>query len=115
VHADGTSLSRSFDRELEHELCSSHPRIKAFYMDVGCDSSSPAEWSPARRSPTKRSLEVETCGSPREFFDGATTAGRAVTRTHVPTGKISGEEGRGGEIRRIRFMLEFRTPASASG
>jgi hypothetical protein len=88
-----------------------------FYMDVG-DSSSPASgWSPARRSPTKRKSEVETRGSPREFFDGATTAGRARhahPRSHRENKRVV-KKGVEVEIPAIRFMLEFRTPASASG
>jgi hypothetical protein len=71
-----------------------------------------------RRSPTKRkSSEVETCGSPREFFDGATTAGEsrhAHPRSHRENKRVV-KKGVEVEIPAIRFMLEFRTPASASG
>jgi hypothetical protein len=40
-----------------------HPRIAMLYMDVGCDSSSPASgWSPARRSPTKEVSKSRPAG-----------------------------------------------------
>jgi hypothetical protein len=83
-----------------------------FYMDSD-SSSSPSGWSPARRSPTKRKSPSRP---PREFFDGRNYCwGEPVTRTHVPTGKIRVVKGVEVEIPAIRFMLEFRTPASASG
>jgi hypothetical protein len=45
------------------------------------------EWLESREvAHEEEVLEVETRGSPREFFDGATTAGESPSRTHVPTG-----------------------------
>jgi hypothetical protein len=71
------------------------------------------EWLESRaRSPTKRKSSKSRPGSPREFFDGATTAGEshAHPRSHR---EISGwwKKGVEVEIPAIRFMLEFRTPS----
>jgi hypothetical protein len=80
-----------FDRELEHELRSfpsSHRyalhgrRLRLVFS---------REWLESREEVAhERSLEVETRGSPREFRRRNYCWGEPVTRTHVPTGKISG-------------------------
>jgi hypothetical protein len=114
ARADRQQPVAFFDRELEHEL-RSFPILASLcsYMDVGFVFSS--GWSPAR-SPTKRrkSSEVEAKAS---SSTGNYCWGEPVTRTHVPTGKNKRVVKKGVEVEipAIRFMLEFRTPASASG
>jgi hypothetical protein len=81
------------------------------YMDVGCDSSSPA-WLESREVAHEEVLKSRP-GSPREFFDGATTAGESPSRTprsHRENKRVV-KKGVEVEIPAIRFMLEFRTPS----
>jgi hypothetical protein len=104
-----------FDRELEHEL-RSFPILASlcFTWTSVATRLLPRVAGVPRGRPRGKSSKSRPAVAAR-VLRRATTAGESPSRTHVPTGKNKRVKKGVVEIPAIRFMLEFRTPASASG